>query len=70
MCPANTELELKQGFEDSRNCIAALLEIVTSEVQFSERAKAGIFVMGMRQLHHMDLIAEMELGQGVDTAPS
>ncbi len=69
MCSTtDTACPLRQSFEDSRNSNALYVEIIAAGVHFSERARAGLFEMGMGQLRQLDTAAKVQLIEG--NAPS
>lgn len=68
MCAVAMELKtLREKFEESRNCLALFIELAASDVQLSERGKAGLLDLGMCQLRHLDEAAN---GQAETAAPS
>lgn len=68
MCTVAKELgSLREKFEVSRNCLALFIELAASDVQLSERGKAGLMDLGMCQLRHLDEAAN---GQAETAAPS
>lgn len=70
MCAVATELKtLREKFEEIRNCLALFIELAASDVQLSERGKAGLLDLGMCQLRHLDEAAN-DMGQAGMAAPS
>lgn len=68
MCTAAKELgSLREKFDESRNSLALLIELVSSGVELSERGKNGLLEMGLCQLRHLDEAAN---GQAETAAPS
>lgn len=67
-CEVRGACRLRQDFEDCRNSLSFFIELASSGLEFSERARAGLQEMGEMQLRHLDAAANDHAPAG--NAPS